>query len=241
MKSTPQRKGFIVVGTGTEVGKTIVTAGLFTALLKKGVRAFPYKPVQTGAIQMEGKWIAPDPMIYMSSLSEETYNVEDMYSYLFQPTSSPHWVEIEMHQTISENVILRRIDELEKTYDCTLVECAGGLFTPLNRDFLMIDLVEKSGFPVILVAPDELGSIHSVLSNLYALQTKEIPVFGVALTQRKSTAQTREREERSVQIARRSNVFNIVELPFLGRNVNIRTAAKHLTPWAEEIKAILQQ
>jgi dethiobiotin synthetase len=41
-------KGFFVTATGTEIGKTVVTAGLVRALRERGVKAGVMKPVQSG-------------------------------------------------------------------------------------------------------------------------------------------------------------------------------------------------
>src|SRR5215210_7709752 len=39
---------YLVTGTDTGVGKTVIAAALLQALLAKGVRAIGFKPVQTG-------------------------------------------------------------------------------------------------------------------------------------------------------------------------------------------------
>ena len=233
---SPWQNGLIIVGTGTNVGKTVVTTAFFSALLRKKISAFPYKPIQTGAIEYGGKWVAPDPLVYMSVVEKGAYTMDKMVTYLFQEATSPHWAELETQQTISEDVILQYIGELKKEYDCVLVECAGGLFTPFNRRLEMIDLVERSQLPVILVVPDELGSIHSALTNLYALQTKKIPVFGVVLSPQNPVSQIRERDDRLLQIRIRSGISSILKLPYAGKDVDIRGLSSHLMSWAEEVK-----
>lgn len=47
------KKGIFVTGTGTDVGKTVVTAGILRALKEKGVKAAPMKPINLAALLME--------------------------------------------------------------------------------------------------------------------------------------------------------------------------------------------
>ena len=54
--------GVFVAGSGTDVGKTVVTAALLRALLRAGVRVQAVKPVQTG--------VAPD-QAHMAPLADE--------------------------------------------------------------------------------------------------------------------------------------------------------------------------
>ena len=47
-KIDPPLRGLFIAGSGTDVGKTVVTAALLRALLLAGINAQAVKPVQTG-------------------------------------------------------------------------------------------------------------------------------------------------------------------------------------------------
>lgn len=53
-----------VTGTDTDVGKTVVTTLLTSFLDKHGYSNFPFKPIQSGAVEQDGSWVAPDPEMY---------------------------------------------------------------------------------------------------------------------------------------------------------------------------------
>ena len=44
----PKVRGIFITGTDTDVGKTLVAAGLTAALRQRGVKAGYFKPVQSG-------------------------------------------------------------------------------------------------------------------------------------------------------------------------------------------------
>ncbi|MGL4567399.1 MAG: ATP-dependent dethiobiotin synthetase BioD, partial [Fusobacteriaceae bacterium] len=61
-----------------------------------------------------------------------------------------------------------------------IIEGAGGLCVPLNRDgYLYSNLIKESGLPVILVTATEVGTINYTLLTLKYLEEMKIPVLGV--------------------------------------------------------------
>jgi dethiobiotin synthetase len=62
-----------------------------------------------------------------------------------------------------------------------VVETAGGLMTPLGRDWLQIDQIRRWGLPLVLVARSGLGTLNHTLLSLEALRQRSIPVLGLVL------------------------------------------------------------
>ena len=52
--------GIFVTGTDTDVGKTVIAAGLTAALRRRGVRAVYFKPIQSGCPEQGGRLIPTD-------------------------------------------------------------------------------------------------------------------------------------------------------------------------------------
>lgn len=61
-----------------------------------------------------------------------------------------------------------------------VIEGAGGLLVPLNRQTLQIDLFESWALPVIVVARTTLGTINHTLLTIEALRRRNIMIQGVA-------------------------------------------------------------
>ena len=61
-----------------------------------------------------------------------------------------------------------------------VVEGAGGLMVPLDRDTLTIDVFARWRLPVVLIARTALGAINHALLSLEALAARRIAVLGIA-------------------------------------------------------------
>jgi dethiobiotin synthetase len=60
-----------------------------------------------------------------------------------------------------------------------VVEGAGGLMVPLNRDAFMIDFIAALEMPVVLVVRGSLGTLNHTLLSLEALRQRHIPILGL--------------------------------------------------------------
>jgi dethiobiotin synthetase len=74
------------------------------------------------------------------------------------------------------------VARVQEQADLTLVELAGGLFTPLSPSLLNVDVVRSLGADfVLLVAPDRLGVLHDVLAATRAASSSGVTFNAVAL------------------------------------------------------------
>ena len=62
-----------------------------------------------------------------------------------------------------------------------IIETAGGLMVPLNRNWLQIDQLKVWGAPIILVARTGLGTLNHTLLSLEALKNRNLNVLGIVL------------------------------------------------------------
>lgn len=150
----------VVAGTDTGIGKTVFSAGLVQAL-----GAQYWKPVQSGLEEETDSQI-------VARLSGVTPLPE---GYLLQLPASPHLsAEAEGLEIDPDRL------ELPKVQGPLVVEGAGGLLVPLNRETLYLDLFARWGAPVILCARTQLGTINHTLLSLKALRDAGCDVVGVA-------------------------------------------------------------
>lgn len=157
---------FWVVGTGTGVGKTLVSALLVHAL---GARY--WKPIQTGAREdSDSRTVAS-----LSGAAEADILKE---AYIFDEPLSPHAAAALEDRYINPGEIIFP----EPDSRPLVIEAAGGLLVPLNNDVLQIDLIAQSHLPVVLVGQNDLGTINHTLLSLHALYQRTIPVVGVILS-----------------------------------------------------------
>lgn len=149
-----------ITGTDTDVGKTIISSWL---CLHTGYAYF--KPIQTGAI-----------------LGRDSYTVNQLTgthvykeAFLFKAPLSPHLAASMESKPIDINKIqLPKVNHL-------IIEGAGGILVPINKNILMVDLIKQFAIPVILVARSTLGTINHTLLSLEALRARNIPLLGIIL------------------------------------------------------------
>ncbi|MFC1498457.1 dethiobiotin synthase [Verrucomicrobiota bacterium] len=177
--------GIFITGTDTDVGKTVVTAALLTSLRSKGIDAVPMKPVQTGCINKKGNLIAPDLEFCLKAadLNPDAAEKKLMCPYTFEPACSPHLAADKANTSISLDQILTSFNQLEKNHDMVIVEGAGGILVPINKNETMLDLVKILDLPVILVARSGLGTINHTLLSLRELKRAKLKVIGIIFNQ----------------------------------------------------------
>jgi dethiobiotin synthetase len=164
----------IVVGTGTEIGKTHVTTCLL-AHARRGKRpTVAYKPVATGVDDR-----CEDAVRHGLALGAPYVPP----SFVYRRPISAHLAAREEGRPIDLDVIRRRAVELDSGGDDLIVESAGGLFSPLGDATTNVDLVERlRPVRVLLVAPDRLGVLHDVGACIAAARARGIAISALALS-----------------------------------------------------------
>lgn len=123
-------KGYFVIGTDTDIGKTFCSTLLYHGLRNRN--AMYYKPVQSGGVLKEGKLYAPD-VLSLCEFEGMEYQ-EKMVSYVLGPEVSPHLASELENKVLDVDKIKNHFRELCKKYDYLIVEGAGGLYVPLIRN-----------------------------------------------------------------------------------------------------------
>lgn len=176
--------GIFITGTGTDVGKTVVTAGILRWLRHNGTRAMVMKPVQTGChTDGEGRLRAPDVdfVLRAAEISVDEETLARVAPYRFEPACSPHLAARMAGQRIELAKIVMSARWLAQSYRRLVVEGAGGIAVPLNDRQTMLDLICEMEMPVLLVAHSGLGTINHVLLSLEALRGRGCKILGVVL------------------------------------------------------------
>ncbi|MGG0175771.1 dethiobiotin synthase [Gottfriedia acidiceleris] len=173
-------KGYFVTGIDTNIGKTYVTAQMVDCLQNKGIDAIPYKPIQSGVVNINNRLIGEDTAFYKEKL--ELTEEHDYYNtYTMKTPVSPHLASRLEDVFIDEQVILEKYKQLENKHDVVFVEGAGGVAVPLKENFGTIDLIKLLNLPVILVTSLKLGTInHTVLTTEY-LKSHQVNLMGLLI------------------------------------------------------------
>lgn len=177
-------KGLFITATGTDVGKTVITAGILRWCRACRLRAMVMKPVQTGAARNpDGEFTAPDVDLVLAAagLKPDTATCGHLAPCLYEPACSPHLAAELARRPVNPDAILAHARALTADGTRLIVEGAGGVLVPIGGGRTMADLMKQFGFPVVLVAHSGLGTINHVLLSLEALRTRGLNVLGVIL------------------------------------------------------------
>jgi len=139
---------FIICGTDTDIGKTLISS-----FFVKGLNSFYWKPIQSGIeSQTDSQTVEKLALASKERIIEEAY--------VFTKPLSPHWAAEIDQKTINFDKL-----SLPKVQGSLIVETAGGLMVPITRNFLQIDQIKQWNLPVILVCKSSLGTLnHTLLS-----------------------------------------------------------------------------
>jgi 8-amino-7-oxononanoate synthase len=162
-------RALFVVGTDTGVGKTVVSALLLCAALRRG-RAAYWKPVQTGAESDRATVRA------LTGVEEHVCLPE---AWRLPLAASPHEAAADAGQAIEPKRIEEGLRGLLRTLGGTLVivELAGGLLVPYRTDpelFTQADWLAGTRRGPCLVARSGLGTLNHTLLTLEALRARHL-------------------------------------------------------------------
>lgn len=158
-------RALVVTGTDTDIGKTVVAAGLVGAL-----GADYWKPIQAG---LDGE--TDREAVMRLARCDATRAHTEIYR-LATPASP--------HRAAALDGIEIDTARLTPPHSSRplVIEGAGGLMVPLTPIELQIDLFARWRFPVVLVASTRLGTINHTLLSIEALRARALPIVGVLFT-----------------------------------------------------------
>ncbi len=186
-------RGLFVTGTGTGVGKTILSAALLAAMAAAGERVHAHKPVVTGLDDRSPTRWPPDHEL-LASVAD--MSPDEVAPLRYSPAVSPHLAARLAGETISPDAVIARA-RAARTEDGTLiVEGVGGLLVPLTEDFTVRDLAMALGLPVVIAAGPGLGTINHTLLTLAAARAVGLDVRAVVMTPWPDTPTEPERSNR---------------------------------------------
>lgn len=196
-------QGIFITGTDTDIGKTIVVAGLLRMLRSRGIAACSMKPVQTGARREGERLIAIDLEYHhrAAGMEPDAEELAWMAPFLYEPACSPHLAGRLAGRYPDLGVIASCYEELAARYEVVLVEGAGGVYAPIDESNTMVDLMKTLGLPVVLVARRGLGTINHSLLSIDVLRNAGLNVLGVIFNETEDVSPDfiREDNPRAVQ------------------------------------------
>jgi dethiobiotin synthetase len=188
--------GLFITGTGTDVGKTMVTAALAAAFHQMHVRVGICKAIASGCPKFRHRgnkgsalsdddFQSPDAEFAARAAGLDPTD-ESLLRYLspirfaapVAPATAakiegrpPNWRRLE-----------GALDWWQENCQVLLVEGAGGWYVPLDEHGYMIaDMATALRLPVLVVTHAGLGAINQTLLTVHAIRERSLPVAGLVM------------------------------------------------------------
>lgn len=166
----------VVTGTGTEVGKTVVTAVLACAAQAAGRRVAVVKPAQTGVAPG-----AAGDVARVRELAGPAVTAVELARYPepLAPATAARRAEL---PPVPARAVAEAVDALAADHDLVLVEGAGGLLVRFDEaGTTLADMAGLLGAEVLVVAEAGLGTLNATALTTEALRARGLRCRGVVI------------------------------------------------------------
>ncbi len=219
-------RGIFVTGTDPGVGKTVVACALAAWAHHRGLDVGVMKPVATGGRWIRslqnrrGRWVSDD-VIQLARAA----HISDAWSLVnpvcFQAPLAPWTASLRTGRVIALDSLVKTFRSVASRHQFMIVEGVGGLMVPLSRRTMVVDLAQRLGLPLVLVARPGLGTLNHTLLSLECARSHRVPVVGVLLnhTEPPSSDATARLAQRTkpVLLSRLISPVPVHELPWLSK------------------------
>jgi dethiobiotin synthetase len=166
----------VVTGTGTGVGKTVVTSAIAALAAAAGRRVAVVKAAQTGVNagqpgDVEDVRRLVGPWVTCRELAR--------YPEVLAPATAARRAGL---PPVTPAIATAAVRELAAAHDLVLIEGAGGLLVPLDDSGgTLTDVAAAVAAPVLVVAAAGLGTLNHTALTVEVLRTRGVGCVGVVI------------------------------------------------------------
>ncbi|MET7549602.1 dethiobiotin synthase [Streptomyces sp. AM2-3-1] len=166
----------VVSGTGTEIGKTVVTAAVAAVALAAGRSVAVLKPAQTGVAPGE-----PGDVFEVRRLAGEAVTGLELARFP-EPLAPDTAARRAGMAPVHPQQIAEAAGKLATEHDLVLVEGAGGLLVRFDEEgATLADAARLLGAPVLVVTSAGLGTLNTTALTSEALRARGLGCLGVVV------------------------------------------------------------
>jgi len=214
---------YFVTSTGTDIGKTFVTAGLIRYLREAGQAVHALKPVVSGY----GPSVVEtsDPAVLLNALGKpiDAGTIEGVAPWRFRAPLSPDLAAARENRSIDfDELVAFSRKEIGASNGILFIEGVGGIMVPLDAERTVLDWMAALQIPLLLVVGGYLGTISHTLTALDVLATRHLKVAAIVVSE--SQRNPIELDDTVASIARFAHGVGVVGMPRLPGGLNSHPA-----------------
>jgi dethiobiotin synthetase len=173
-----------VTATGTEIGKTFVTAGLIRHLRSAGRTVDAIKPVVTGFDPTHAQQSDPGVLLEALGIPVTLEAIAAISPWRYGAPLSPDMAARREGASLDFNLLCEFSLRAALTRrDILFIEGVGGVMVPLDSEHTVLDWMTALKLPLILVTGSYLGTLSHTLTALDVLRQRELSVLTIVVNE----------------------------------------------------------
>jgi dethiobiotin synthetase len=205
---------YFITSTGTDIGKTFVTAGLIRYLREAGQGVHALKPIVSGYDPSVVE--TSDPAILLRAMGRQVTAAEiaAISPWRFRAPLSPDLAAKREGRDIDFKALVAfSRTAVASTRNLLFIEGVGGIMVPLDKDKTVLDWMAAIGIPLLLVVGSYLGTMSHTLTALDVLKKRHLKIDAIVVSESQRNALAL--DETVESIACFSDGIDVIGLPRL--------------------------
>ena len=180
---------FFVTATGTDIGKTFVTAGLIKILRQRGQTVAALKPVASGYDPATAAASDAGQLLAALGTAVNDDTIAAISPWRFAAPLSPDMAAAREGRALDYAALVAFTKvAIENTASILFVEGIGGVMVPLDRKHTTLDWMSEMKLPLILVTGTYLGTISHTLTAVEAVTRRGLRLAALVVNETPGSA-----------------------------------------------------
>jgi len=169
-----------VAGSGTDIGKTYVTAQLVRTFRARGETVRAVKPLISGFDPQAPE--GSDSAILLDAMNEAVtpQTIASISPWRYLAPLAPNMAARREGKTIDFDAI---VAWCKQQTGRVLIEGVGGVMSPISDDATVLDWIKVLDCPVLLVGGSYLGAISHTLTSIAAMHARGVRVAAIVINE----------------------------------------------------------
>ncbi|HLY11871.1 MAG TPA: dethiobiotin synthase [Planctomycetota bacterium] len=171
---------FLVTGTDTGVGKTLVSGALAAELARRHLPVGVMKPFATGARSVRGRLVSEDARFLKAAAGVDD-PLDLINPICLKPPLAPSMAAEVARKPIDLDKVWSAYTTLCARHSTLILEGVGGLLVPLLPGLTVADLAQKMRLPLLIVTRPSLGTLNHTALTVHVARSYGLSILGLVV------------------------------------------------------------
>ena len=172
-----------VTGTGTDVGKTFVSAALIRHYRAQGRPVDAFKPVVSGFDPVAAARSDPGVLLAALGRAATPEEIDRIAPWRFAAPLAPDLAAALEGRALDFAALVEFSRRAVASRNLVLIEGVGGIMVPLDQSHTVLDWMRALRVPALVVAGSYLGTISHTLTALHVLAQRNLDIAAVVISE----------------------------------------------------------